>query len=84
MAIPILQNIDKSLADIFAGGSALARGAAELSGFVPALRQLGGTAPGVNARADRIEAAVKEATPEALMEAQLLVHSLRYTQGATG
>jgi hypothetical protein len=83
MAIPILQKIDNALADIFVGGSALARGAAGLSGFVPALRKLGVKAAVFNALADRIEAAVTEATPEALMEAQLLVHSLRYTQGAT-
>jgi hypothetical protein len=79
----ILQEIDAALANIFAGGSPLAKDSAAITQFIPVLRQLGGQTPVFNALADRLETAATEASPEAVMEARLLLCALRRTQCKT-
>jgi hypothetical protein len=83
MAITILRDIDNALLGVFMAGSGMAKNAEQVSCFIPALRKLGEKAPVFNALAERVETVVNTATPEALMDAQLLLYSLRYTQGDT-
>jgi hypothetical protein len=84
MAVSLINEINGALSRFFEGGCALAKDSEEISRFIPALRQLGGQIPIFNALADRLNAVISEGTPEALIDAQILASSLRYTQLSSG
>jgi hypothetical protein len=84
MVSSLLHDIDRTLALVFAGGSAFAKDAAALpiiQRFIAALQNLASQTPIMERLAERLTVLVTEGTPEALMEARSLLSALRYTQG---
>ncbi|MDR2094856.1 MAG: HEAT repeat domain-containing protein [Treponema sp.] len=86
MALAILNEIQEELNRLCIAGSSLAAGDPRIKKFAAPLRKLGEKAPVFNALAERLEALCGgdgKAGPEALLEAGVLLYSLRYTQGST-
>jgi len=86
MSLSVLTELNDELSRLYVAGSALAVGESRLTRFIPGLRTLGEKAPVFAELADRLAVLLVSDTqhsPEALMEAGLLLHSLRYTQGIT-
>jgi hypothetical protein len=84
MAIPILNELSEELKRLYIAGSPLAKGDPRLSKYIAPLRKLGEKAAVFNSLADRTEALVNgDESAGAIMEASLLLYSLRYTQGST-
>ncbi|MDR3303126.1 MAG: hypothetical protein LBS86_01800 [Treponema sp.] len=86
MALPVLTELNDELSRLYVAGSALAADDERLARFIPGLRALGQKAPVFTELAERLTAllaADMHHSPEALMEAGLLLHALRYTQGTT-
>jgi HEAT repeat protein len=65
------------------GGSKVAKGSAHLKEYIPALTKLSEKIPAYTALVECLATVISKASPESIMEAQLLLHSLRHTLGAT-
>ncbi|QQO09961.1 HEAT repeat domain-containing protein [Breznakiella homolactica] len=86
MAIPILNELNDEITRLYIAGSSLGRDDPRIKKYIPALQKLGEKAPVFNTLAERLIALTGgdgSATPEALMEAGMLLYSIRYTQGST-
>jgi hypothetical protein len=86
MALSVLTELNDELSRLYVAGSALAAGESRLARLALGLRMLGKKAPVFAELDDRLAVLLVSDTqhsPEALMEAGLLLHSLRYTQGIT-
>jgi hypothetical protein len=86
MVLSVLNELNDELSRLYAAGSALAAGESRLARFIPGLRTLGEKAPVFAELAERLAGLLVSDTqhsPTAIMEAGLLLHSLRYTQGIT-
>jgi hypothetical protein len=86
MAIPILNELSEELKRLYIAGSPLAKGDPRLSKYIAPLKKLGEKAAVFNTLAERVDVLVngkEEASADAVMEASLLLYSLRYTQGST-
>jgi hypothetical protein len=86
MTLSVLTELNDELSRLYVAGSALAADESRLARLVPGLRTLGENAPVFAELAERLAVLLVSDTqhsPEALMEAGLLLHSLRYTQGIT-
>ncbi|MDR2518953.1 MAG: hypothetical protein LBD13_06020 [Spirochaetaceae bacterium] len=87
MGLPILNDVYGEITRLAAAGSALAAGDLGIKKYIPPLKRLGEKAPVFKTLAERLEtllgASAKD-SPEALMDAGMLLASLRYTQGTAG
>lgn len=84
MGLPILNEVHDEITRLAIAGSALAAGDPRIKKYIPALRKLGEKAAVFNTLAERLEtllAADSKDSPEALMDAAVLLYALRYTQG---
>ena len=86
MALPILNEVHEEITRLYIAGSALAAGDPRVKKYIHALQKLGEKAPVFKTLAERLETLVdgdNKDSPEALLEAGVLLYSLRYTQGTT-
>ncbi|MDR2401309.1 MAG: hypothetical protein LBD73_06630 [Deferribacteraceae bacterium] len=86
MAIPILNELSEELKRLYVAGSPLAKGDPRLSKYIAPLKKRGEKAAVFNTLSERIDALTNGSegtSAEALMDASLLLYSLRYTQGST-
>ncbi|MDR1900974.1 MAG: HEAT repeat domain-containing protein [Treponema sp.] len=86
MALAILNEIQEELNRLSIAGSSLAAGDPRIKKFTAPLQKLGERAPVFNALAERLTLLCGgdgKSSPEALLEAGVLLYSLRYTQGST-
>jgi hypothetical protein len=85
MALAILNEIQEELNRLSIAGSSLAAGDPRIKKFIAPLQKLGERAPVFNALAERLAALCDgegKTGSEALLEAGVLLYSLRYTQGS--
>ncbi|MHC6203784.1 HEAT repeat domain-containing protein [Breznakiellaceae bacterium SP9] len=86
MALAILNELNNELIRVTIAGSALAKDDPRIKKYIPAVQKLGEKAPVFAVLADKLQALTQGAaqeSPEALLEAGVLLYSLRYTQGKT-
>ncbi|MDR2518952.1 MAG: hypothetical protein LBD13_06015 [Spirochaetaceae bacterium] len=84
MGLPILNDVHDEITRLAVAGSALAAGDPRIKKYIPPLQKLGEKAPVFKTLAERLDAlltADSKDSPEALMDAGMLLYSLRYTQG---
>ena len=86
MALTILKELHDEITRLYIAGSSLAVGDPRVKKYIPQLQKLGEKAPVFNALAERLTTLVEgdsKTSPTALMEAGVLLYSLRFTQGTT-
>ena len=86
MALAILNELHNEITRLYIAGSSLAVGDPRIKKYIPQLQKLGEKAPVFNTLAERLTTLVEgdtKTSPTALMEAGVLLYSLRLTQGTT-
>jgi len=86
MALVILNELHNEITRLYIAGSSLAQGDPRIKKYIPQLQKLGEKAPVFNALAEKLSTLVEgdsKTSPTALMEAGVLLYSLRFTQGTT-
>ena len=86
MALAILNELHDEITRLYIAGSALALGDPRLKKYIPQLQKLAEKAPVFKTLEEKLSTLIQgesKTSPESLMEAGVLLYSLRYTQGTT-
>jgi hypothetical protein len=86
MALALLNELSEEITRLYIAGSALSVGDPRLKKYIPQLQKLAEKAPVFKVLEEKLSSLIQgenKTSPESLMEAGILLYSLRYTLGTT-